>query len=58
LAGGRGKFSERRQLACKSIAENAGIKCPSFVGHILVCSLPILLPVLILVWAVFLRTHG
>jgi len=42
----------------KSIAENAGVKCPSFFGYIFTYSLPILLPILILIWAIFLRAHG
>jgi Na+/H+ antiporter NhaD/arsenite permease-like protein len=39
----------------KSIAEHGGIKCPSFFGYILCYALPILLPGLILIWALFLR---
>jgi Na+/H+ antiporter NhaD/arsenite permease-like protein len=42
----------------KSIAENAGVKCPFFFGYIGCYSLPILLPVLILIWAIFLLGHG
>jgi Na+/H+ antiporter NhaD/arsenite permease-like protein len=38
----------------KSIAENAGAKCPSFFGYIAAFSLPILLPILILIWGLFL----
>ena len=37
----------------KSIAEQNGIKMPSFFGYIIRFSLPILLPLLILVWLVF-----
>lgn len=37
----------------KSIAEQIGIKMPSFFGYIIRYSLPILLPVLVLVWIVF-----
>jgi Na+/H+ antiporter NhaD/arsenite permease-like protein len=37
----------------KSIAEQNGIKMPSFFGYIVRFSLPILLPVLILIWLVF-----
>ncbi|WP_339704086.1 sodium:proton antiporter [Algoriphagus aquimarinus] len=37
----------------KSIAEQNGIKMPSFFGYIIRFSLPILLPILILVWLVF-----
>ncbi len=37
----------------KSIAEQSGIKMPSFFGYIIRFSLPILLPVLFLVWLVF-----
>jgi hypothetical protein len=42
----------------KSIAEHAGVKCPSFFGYVLFYAFPILLPVLILVWALFLRVHA
>jgi len=38
----------------KSIAESSGIKMPSFLGYIFRYSLPILLPVLIVIWAIFL----
>lgn len=38
----------------KSIAENAGIPCPTFFRYILQYALPLLLPVLILIWALFL----
>ena len=37
----------------KSIAEQVGVKMPSFFGYILRFSIPILLPALILVWLVF-----
>ncbi|MFC3416406.1 sodium:proton antiporter [Algoriphagus hitonicola] len=37
----------------KSIAEQNGVKMPSFFGYIIRFSLPILLPVLFLVWLVF-----
>lgn len=39
----------------KSIAENAGVKCPSFFAYLFLYSLPILLPILILTWLLFLR---
>jgi Na+/H+ antiporter NhaD/arsenite permease-like protein len=42
----------------KSIAEHAGVKCPSFFGYIVYYALPVLLPTLVLVWAVFLRPHA
>jgi Na+/H+ antiporter NhaD/arsenite permease-like protein len=42
----------------KSIAENAGVPCPSFFGYIFRYSIPILLPILILIWALFLYRHG
>lgn len=38
----------------KSIAEHAKIKCPSFLGYIFCYSLPILLPIFILVWYIFI----
>ncbi len=37
----------------KSIAEQNGIKMPSFFGYIIRFSLPILLPVLFIIWLVF-----
>ncbi len=39
----------------KSIAEHAGVECPSFFGYIFRYTLPILLPVFALVWLVFFR---
>jgi Na+/H+ antiporter NhaD/arsenite permease-like protein len=42
----------------KSIAEHADVPCPSFFGYILMYALPVLLPTLVLVWAVFLRPHA
>ncbi len=42
----------------KSIADNAGIKTPSFFGYILRFSAPCLLPILILIWALFLMGKG
>jgi Na+/H+ antiporter NhaD/arsenite permease-like protein len=38
----------------KSIAQDAGVNCPSFFGYVLRYSLPILLPILVLVGFVFL----
>ncbi len=37
----------------KSIAEQSGIKMPSFFGYIIRFSLPILLPILLITWLVF-----
>ncbi|BDC98001.1 sodium:proton antiporter [Persicobacter psychrovividus] len=37
----------------KSIAEQEGIKMPSFFGYIIRYSLPILFPILVLVWVLF-----
>ncbi|GGZ18917.1 citrate transporter [Echinicola pacifica] len=37
----------------KSIAEQSGIKMPSFFGYIIRFSIPILLPVLIITWLIF-----
>jgi Na+/H+ antiporter NhaD/arsenite permease-like protein len=39
----------------KSIAEHAGAPCASFFGYILCYTLPVLVPVFVLVWAVFFR---
>jgi Na+/H+ antiporter NhaD/arsenite permease-like protein len=38
----------------RSIAERAGVKCPSFFGYVFKYSLPILLPVFVVVyWRAF-----
>jgi Na+/H+ antiporter NhaD/arsenite permease-like protein len=37
----------------KSIAEQVGIKMPSFFGYLIRFSIPILIPLLIIVWLVF-----
>lgn len=37
----------------KSIAEQSGVKMPSFFGYIIRFSIPILLPILVIVWLVF-----
>ena len=37
----------------KAIAESAGVETPSFVGYVVKYSLPILVPIYILVWVVF-----
>lgn len=39
----------------KSIAEQSGVKCPSFFGYIVRYSLPILIPIYALVWYFFFR---
>jgi Na+/H+ antiporter NhaD/arsenite permease-like protein len=39
----------------KSIAEHAGVKCPSFFGYILRYSLPVLTPTFVLIWLLFFR---
>ena len=41
-------------LMVKSIAEQAGIKMPSFFGYIIRFSIPILIPLFIVVWLIFL----
>lgn len=41
----------------KSIAEQSGIKMPSFFGYIIRFSLPVLLPLLFLVWLIFFAFH-
>jgi Na+/H+ antiporter NhaD/arsenite permease-like protein len=42
----------------KSIAEQSGIKMPSFFGYILRFSIPFLLPLFILIWLVFFAFAG
>jgi Na+/H+ antiporter NhaD/arsenite permease-like protein len=37
----------------KSVAESAGVKMPGFIGYVVRYTLPILLPVLVLVWLIF-----
>jgi Na+/H+ antiporter NhaD/arsenite permease-like protein len=39
----------------KSIAEQTGVKCPSFFGYIAVYTLPVLIPVFVITWWLFLR---
>jgi len=41
----------------KSIAEQVGIRMPSFFGYIIRFSLPILLPILVIVWLIFFAFH-
>ena len=40
----------------KSIADQTGVRCPSFVSYVVRYSVPILLPLFILIWIVFFRT--
>ncbi len=39
----------------KSIAEQSGVPCPSFVSYVLRYALPILVPTLFIVWLIFFR---
>jgi Na+/H+ antiporter NhaD/arsenite permease-like protein len=39
----------------KSIAEHAGVECPTFFGYMVKYSLPVLMPVFALVWFLFFR---
>jgi Na+/H+ antiporter NhaD/arsenite permease-like protein len=39
----------------KSIAEESGLKCPSFFEYIIKYSIPILMPLFLIVWWLFLR---
>jgi Na+/H+ antiporter NhaD/arsenite permease-like protein len=39
----------------KSIAEHAGVDCPTFFGYVFKYSLPVLIPVFALVWVLFFR---
>lgn len=41
----------------KSIADQAGANCPSFFGYVAKYTLPILLPIFVLVWLLFFRTN-
>ncbi len=41
-------------LLIKSIAEHEGVKCPGFFTYIAGYAVPVLLPVLVLVWLIFL----
>ncbi|MGB2867972.1 MAG: sodium:proton antiporter [Bacteroidota bacterium] len=40
----------------KSIAEQAGVACPSFFGYVVRYTIPVLLPVFIVVWLLFFRS--
>ncbi len=40
----------------RSIAEQAGVRTPSFVSYIFKYSVPILLPILFMIWVIFFRT--
>lgn len=40
----------------KSIAEQSGIECPSFFGYIVKYSLPVLLPIFLVIWWLFFRS--
>lgn len=40
----------------KSIAEQAGVHCPSFFGYVFRYTLPVLLPVLVVIWLLFFFT--
>jgi Na+/H+ antiporter NhaD/arsenite permease-like protein len=42
-------------LMVKSIAEQSGVRCPSYGGYIVRFALPILLPVFGLIWLLFFR---
>ncbi|SEG22092.1 sodium:proton antiporter [Algoriphagus boritolerans] len=42
----------------KSIAEQSGVKMPSFFGYLIRFTLPILLPILFLVWLLFIAFAG
>ena len=42
-------------LMVKGISEHIGVKCPSFGAYVLRFTLPVLLPVFLLVWLVFFR---
>jgi Na+/H+ antiporter NhaD/arsenite permease-like protein len=39
----------------KSIAEHAGVKCPSFFSYVFRYSLPVLIPIFVLIWLLFFR---
>lgn len=40
----------------KSIVEHSGVECPTFFGYIVKYSVPVLLPVFVIVWLLFFRT--
>jgi hypothetical protein len=42
----------------KSIADSLGLRTPGFVGYVVRYSLPVLLPVYVLVWLVFFYGRG
>ena len=42
-------------LMVKSIAEQSGVRCPSFGSYIGLYSIPVLLPTFIIIWGIFFR---
>jgi Na+/H+ antiporter NhaD/arsenite permease-like protein len=40
----------------KSIADSLGVKTPGFLGYVVSYTLPVLIPIYVLVWWLFLRT--
>ena len=42
----------------KSIAEHAGVPCPTFFGYIARYSLPVLVPVFVVIWLLFFSGQG
>jgi len=42
----------------KSISDQSGVKCPSFFGYVFKYALPILVPIFIIVWALFFSRAG
>lgn len=40
----------------KSIAEQAGVRCPSFISYVVRYSVPVLLPLFVMIWFLFFRT--
>ncbi|HEV8608298.1 MAG TPA: sodium:proton antiporter [Tepidisphaeraceae bacterium] len=55
LFGGMTYIGNGPNFMVKSIADASGAKTPGFVGYVLNYSLPILCPIYLLVWLVFLR---
>ena len=42
-------------LMIKAIAERQGVRLPTFLGYVFKWAVPILLPLLIIVWMIFVR---
>jgi hypothetical protein len=42
----------------KAIADHQKVRTPGFLGYVFKFTLPVMLPMLLIVWAIFFRHHG